>query len=84
MIKPGLDIVERHAHLCTERTKSPASSSRVCERHFERLQGRLRQSDDGHMELRISSHTARLEELVVFYRDGLGLAELGRFDDHDG
>lgn len=36
------------------------------------------------MQLRVARHTERLEEVVEFYRDGLGLAELGRFDDHDG
>jgi catechol 2,3-dioxygenase-like lactoylglutathione lyase family enzyme len=29
-------------------------------------------------------HTEQLAEIVRFYRDGLGLPELGRFDDHDG
>lgn len=36
------------------------------------------------MQLRVARHTQRLEALVAFYRDGLGLTELGRFDDHDG
>jgi len=36
------------------------------------------------MELRCARHTERLEELVAFYRDGLGLPEIGRFHDHDG
>jgi catechol 2,3-dioxygenase-like lactoylglutathione lyase family enzyme len=36
------------------------------------------------MELRVARHTDRLEELVRFYRDGLGLPEIGRFEDHDG
>lgn len=34
--------------------------------------------------MRFARHTSRLEELVRFYRDGLGLRELGRFEDHDG
>jgi ribosomal protein S18 acetylase RimI-like enzyme len=34
--------------------------------------------------LRIARHTERLDELVVFYRDGLGLTEIGGFRDHDG
>ena len=34
--------------------------------------------------LRIARHTARLDELVAFYRDGLGLTEIGGFRDHDG
>lgn len=36
------------------------------------------------MQLRVARHTNRLEELVSFYREGLGLPEIGRFDDHDG
>ena len=34
--------------------------------------------------LRVARHTERLDELVAFYRDGLGLAEIGGFRDHDG
>jgi catechol 2,3-dioxygenase-like lactoylglutathione lyase family enzyme len=36
------------------------------------------------MQLRIARHTERLEEIVGFYRDGLGLPEIGRFEAHDG
>ena len=36
------------------------------------------------MRLRVARHTGRLEEVVAFYRDGLGLPEIGRFHDHDG
>ena len=36
------------------------------------------------MRVRFARHTGRLAELVRFYRDGLGLPELGRFEDHDG
>ena len=36
------------------------------------------------MQLRIARHTQRLEEIVSFYRDGIGLPEIGRFDDHEG
>jgi ribosomal protein S18 acetylase RimI-like enzyme/catechol 2,3-dioxygenase-like lactoylglutathione lyase family enzyme len=36
------------------------------------------------MRLRVARHTERLDELVAFYRDGLGLIEIGRFRDHDG
>jgi catechol 2,3-dioxygenase-like lactoylglutathione lyase family enzyme len=36
------------------------------------------------LQVRFARHTSRLEEVVRFYRDGLGLAELGRFEDHDG
>ena len=36
------------------------------------------------MQLRVARHTARLEEVVAFYRDGVGLPEIGRFRDHDG
>jgi catechol 2,3-dioxygenase-like lactoylglutathione lyase family enzyme len=36
------------------------------------------------MQVRVARHTERLDEVVSFYRDGLGLPELGRFEDHDG
>jgi catechol 2,3-dioxygenase-like lactoylglutathione lyase family enzyme len=36
------------------------------------------------MELRIARHTERLPELVAFYRDGIGLTEIGGFRGHDG
>src|SRR5438067_9417662 len=36
------------------------------------------------MQLRVARHTNRLGELVRFYRDGLGLPEIGRFDGHEG
>jgi len=36
------------------------------------------------MQLRIARHTDRLQELVAFYRDGVGLRELGGFRDHVG
>lgn len=36
------------------------------------------------MEVRIARHTERLDEVVAFYRDGLGLTEIGGFRDHDG
>jgi catechol 2,3-dioxygenase-like lactoylglutathione lyase family enzyme len=36
------------------------------------------------MQLRVARHTKRLDELVRFYRDGLGLPEIGGFSDHDG
>jgi ribosomal protein S18 acetylase RimI-like enzyme len=34
--------------------------------------------------LRIARHTERLDDVVAFYRDGLGLTEIGGFRDHDG
>ena len=34
------------------------------------------------MQLRVARHTERLDELVRFYRDGLGLVEIGGFRDH--
>jgi SAM-dependent methyltransferase len=34
--------------------------------------------------LRVARPTDQLEVVAAFYRDGLGLAELARFDDHDG
>ena len=36
------------------------------------------------MQLRVARHTNRPDEVVAFYRDGLGLPEIGRFDDHQG
>ncbi|MGZ4292117.1 MAG: VOC family protein [Gaiellaceae bacterium] len=36
------------------------------------------------MQVRFARHTARLDEVAVFYRDGLGLPEIGRFEGHDG
>jgi catechol 2,3-dioxygenase-like lactoylglutathione lyase family enzyme len=36
------------------------------------------------MQVRVARHTNRLAEIVRFYRDGLGLCEIGRFKDHDG
>jgi catechol 2,3-dioxygenase-like lactoylglutathione lyase family enzyme len=36
------------------------------------------------LQVRFARHTERLDELVRFYRDGLGLPEIGRFENHDG
>jgi catechol 2,3-dioxygenase-like lactoylglutathione lyase family enzyme len=36
------------------------------------------------LDVRFARHTERLEEVVRFYRDGLGLPEIGRFEGHDG
>jgi catechol 2,3-dioxygenase-like lactoylglutathione lyase family enzyme len=36
------------------------------------------------VQLRVARPTDRLEEVAAFYRDGLGLTELGGFADHDG
>ena len=36
------------------------------------------------MQLRVARHTERLAEVVAFYRDGLGLVELGGFRGHAG
>jgi catechol 2,3-dioxygenase-like lactoylglutathione lyase family enzyme len=36
------------------------------------------------MHLRIARHTEQLEAVAAFYRDGLGLPEIGGFNDHDG
>ena len=36
------------------------------------------------MQLRVARHTERLSEVVEFYRDGIGLTEIGGFRDHDG
>jgi GNAT superfamily N-acetyltransferase len=36
------------------------------------------------MKLRVTRHTDRLEAVTAFYRDRVGLPELGRFVDHEG
>jgi catechol 2,3-dioxygenase-like lactoylglutathione lyase family enzyme len=36
------------------------------------------------IQLRCARHTTRLDELVRFYRDGIGLQELGSFHAHEG
>jgi catechol 2,3-dioxygenase-like lactoylglutathione lyase family enzyme len=36
------------------------------------------------MQMRVARHTERLDEVVEFYRDGIGLTEIGGFRDHDG
>lgn len=36
------------------------------------------------VQLRIARHTERLDEVVAFYRDGIGLHEVGGFRDHEG
>ena len=36
------------------------------------------------MHLRVARHTERLDEVVAFYRDGLGFSEIGGFRDHNG
>lgn len=36
------------------------------------------------MEVRFARHTDNLDALVAFYRDGLGLHEIGGFEDHAG
>jgi catechol 2,3-dioxygenase-like lactoylglutathione lyase family enzyme len=36
------------------------------------------------VQLRVARHTERIDELVAFYRDGLGLREIGGFRDHAG
>jgi GNAT superfamily N-acetyltransferase/catechol 2,3-dioxygenase-like lactoylglutathione lyase family enzyme len=36
------------------------------------------------LQVRVARHTERLAEVVRFYRDGLGLPEIGGFRDHDG
>jgi catechol 2,3-dioxygenase-like lactoylglutathione lyase family enzyme len=36
------------------------------------------------MRLRVARHTEHLDEVVAFYRDGIGLPEIGGFRDHDG
>jgi GNAT superfamily N-acetyltransferase len=36
------------------------------------------------LALRVARHTERLDEIVAFYRDGIGLTEVGGFRDHAG
>lgn len=36
------------------------------------------------MEVRFARHSEQLDEVVCFYRDGIGLPEIGRFEGHDG
>jgi hypothetical protein len=36
------------------------------------------------MQLRVARHTMRLHEVVGFYRDDLGLTQIGGFRDHHG
>jgi hypothetical protein len=36
------------------------------------------------LRVRVARPTDRLDEVVRFYRDGLGLLELGRFEGHHG
>jgi len=36
------------------------------------------------MQVRVARQTAKLDDVVAFYRDGLGLPEIDRFVDHDG
>jgi catechol 2,3-dioxygenase-like lactoylglutathione lyase family enzyme len=36
------------------------------------------------MQLRVARHTECLQEVVAFYRDGIGLTEIGGFRDHAG
>jgi catechol 2,3-dioxygenase-like lactoylglutathione lyase family enzyme len=36
------------------------------------------------IRLRVARHTERLDEVVRFYRDGIGLTEIGGFHDHEG
>lgn len=39
---------------------------------------------DRRMQVRVARHTRRFDEVVAFYRDGVGLPEIGRFRDHEG
>ena len=38
----------------------------------------------GATKIRLARPTDRLDDVVRFYRDGLGLQELARFEDHEG
>jgi catechol 2,3-dioxygenase-like lactoylglutathione lyase family enzyme len=39
---------------------------------------------EGELQVRFARHTEQPDELVRFYRDGLGLPEIGGFENHDG
>jgi catechol 2,3-dioxygenase-like lactoylglutathione lyase family enzyme len=36
------------------------------------------------VQLRVARHTEQLDAVVAFYRDGIGLTEVGGFRDHEG
>jgi hypothetical protein len=36
------------------------------------------------VQVRIARHTERLDDAVAFYRDGIGLTQVGEFRDHGG
>ncbi len=36
------------------------------------------------LQLRVARHTERLQQVVGFYRDGIGLPEIGGFHNHHG
>lgn len=44
----------------------------------------MKRLDGETMQLRVARHTRRLEQVVAFYRDGIGLHEIGGFRGHDG
>lgn len=39
---------------------------------------------NGKIHMRVARATDNLEEIIKFYRDGLGFAIIGSFQDHDG
>jgi quinol monooxygenase YgiN/catechol 2,3-dioxygenase-like lactoylglutathione lyase family enzyme len=41
-------------------------------------------SESSQRKLRVARPTDRMQEVLRFYRDGLGLQEIGRFEDHAG
>ena len=62
--------------------ESPGRAKSSCGRKNMGINERLLQRCQS-VELRVARHTDRLEEVVAFYRDRIGLPELGRFTDHD-
>ena len=50
---------------------------------YELIDGRGRRLVARKMQVRVARPPGRLEEVVAFYRNGLGLPEIGRFRDHD-
>ena len=44
----------------------------------------MSRADGRALQLRVARHTERFDEVVAFYRDGIGLTEIGGFRNHGG
>jgi hypothetical protein len=62
------------------RPQRPASVPRPA--HRAAVVEAARRFDHGGMSFRVARHSDRLDEVLAFYRDRLGLPERGRFADH--